>query len=179
MEIFVFFVFFFVFFGFFVFFWFFWLLWFFWFRSSAFPSPSNLRQIRELKLQLILLSFLWDQKKHLQGTGASIFLKSIIFLFLSSLWTKISQKIAVLHTPQQSFLNNYEYSVEDGNPDYQSCHHLAESSLISPYAFFRILLHDVTCLRTPAPPETCGTATNELQAWALSIPMITKVSSAI
>ena len=80
-----FFVFFFVFFGFFgVFgcFCFFWFLWFFWFRSSAFPSPSNLRQIRELKLQLILLSFLWDQKKHLQGTGASIFLKSIIFLFL-------------------------------------------------------------------------------------------------
>ena len=67
MEIFFFFLvslfFFFVFFGFFG----------FWFRSSALPSPSNLRQIRELKLQLILLNFLWDQKKHLQGTGASIF----------------------------------------------------------------------------------------------------------
>ena len=45
-----------------------------------------------------------SEVSNLQGTGASIFLKSIIFLFLSWLWTGISLEIAVLHTPQQSFL---------------------------------------------------------------------------
>ena len=58
---------FFGFFGFFGVFGFFGFFVFFWFRSSALPSPSNLRHIRELKLQLILLNSLWDQKKHLQG----------------------------------------------------------------------------------------------------------------
>ena len=63
------------------------------------PSPNKRAQAPADSIE-----FLWDQKKHLQGTGASIFLKSIIFLFLSSLWTGISLEIAVLHTPQQSFL---------------------------------------------------------------------------
>ena len=63
-------------FGFFVFF-----FCFFGFLGFFGSGPLLFRPPPTLKLQLILLNFLWDQKKHLQGTGASIFLKSIIFHF--------------------------------------------------------------------------------------------------
>ena len=70
---------------------------FFWFRSSALPSPSNLRQIRELKLQLII-EFPMGSKQTLAGNWSFHFSQvNYIYLFIFVVDKDLSKNGCLTH----------------------------------------------------------------------------------